>query len=77
VSPFRPDRRRRGPDRFLGPKMLIFVLGAVAGLAGMATATGWLIYAAVGLLAVGLVLRLADRRRVRDSEPPAPDEPLQ
>jgi hypothetical protein len=62
VSPFRVDRTRREEDRFLGQKLLVFVLGAVAGLAGMATSTDWLIYLAVLLLAVGLVLRAIDSR---------------
>jgi hypothetical protein len=63
VSPFRVDRSRREEDRFLGQKMLFFVLGAIAGLAGMTTDTDWLIYLAVLLLSAGLVLRMLDSRR--------------
>jgi hypothetical protein len=63
VSPFRVDRSRREGDRFLGQKMLFFVLGASAGLAGMTTDTDWLIYLAVLLLSAGLVLRMLDSRR--------------
>jgi hypothetical protein len=62
VTPFRVDRSRRGEDRFLGQKMLLFVLAAVAGLAGMATDTGWLVYLAIALLIGGLVLRTLDSR---------------
>jgi hypothetical protein len=62
VTPFRVDRSRRGEDRSLGQKMLIFVLAAVAGLAGMATDTGWLVYLAIALLVGGLILRTLDSR---------------
>jgi hypothetical protein len=64
---FRPDRSRRGADPALGYKMLIFVAGAVAGIAGIALEIDWLIIVAVIVLLIGLVLRFAARRR----DPPA------
>lgn len=66
MSPFRPDRRRRGADPLLPHKMLLFVAGAVLGMIGMATDRNWIVYLAVGVLAVGLLLRFVDRGR----EPP-------
>jgi hypothetical protein len=63
VSPFRPDRRRTGLDRFLEHKMLIFAAGATAAVAGMATGQDRLVQLAIVILAAGLLLRLwADRR---------------
>jgi hypothetical protein len=41
--------------------------GLIAGLAGMALAQHWLVYAAVALLAGAVVVRLAVRRLARDS----------
>jgi hypothetical protein len=60
---FRPDRSRRGEGRFLAAKMLLFALGGVAGVMGIAREIGWLIYGAIALLAIGLVLRLLERGR--------------
>lgn len=58
---FRPDRGTRGDDRFLHLKMLIFSLGAVLGIVGIARDIGWLIYAAIALLAGGILLRFVGR----------------
>lgn len=55
---FRPDRSRRGVDRFLDVKMLIFVIGAALGVIGIAREIDWLVYAAIAVLAVGVILRL-------------------
>jgi membrane protein implicated in regulation of membrane protease activity len=65
---FRPDRSRRGADPAIGYKMLIFVVGAVAGIAGIALEMDWLIIIALLVLLCGLVLRFAARRR---EDPPA------
>ncbi|CAN5761238.1 hypothetical protein BH23GEM9_BH23GEM9_36660 [soil metagenome] len=69
MTPFRPDRSRRGPDTMLGHRMLVFVLGAVVGAAGIATDRQWLIYVAIGILVIGLALRFLARR---DEDPPVP-----
>jgi hypothetical protein len=42
--------------------MTIFAIGAIVALAGIASGTSWIIYIAVGILAVGLLLRVAQRR---------------
>ena len=54
---FRPSRERRGEDRLLAWKIRVFVVGAVLGLAGMALSLSWLVWAGIGVLGVGLVLR--------------------
>jgi hypothetical protein len=74
MSPFRPDRRRRGEDRLLGQKMLVFVLGAVIAMAGLATERDWLIYVALVLLLLGLAMRFAGREPVSEEELPQDDE---
>ena len=57
--------RRRSDEagvRTVNHRMTIFVIGAIVGLAGIASGTSWIIYIAVGILAVGLILRVAQRR---------------
>lgn len=54
---FRPSRTTRD-DRFLDQKLLIFSVGAVCAVAGIAFDVSWLIYAAIGVLLIGLLLRL-------------------
>lgn len=54
---FRPSRTTRD-DRFLDQKLLIFSVGAVCAVAGIAIDVSWLIYAAIGVLLIGLLLRL-------------------
>jgi len=67
----RPDRTRRGPDPTLPFRILLFVLGAVAGLTGMATERIWLVTLGTVFLAAGLGIAIvAQRRRSRH-----PDEP--
>jgi hypothetical protein len=75
MSPFRPDRRRRGEDRLLGQKMLVFVLGAVIAMAGLATERDWLIYVALVLLLLGLAMRFAGREPVEEADPSEEEEP--
>lgn len=60
---FRPTRDPSGhnPDT-VNHRMTIFVIGAVVGVAGMASGTSWIIYIAVGVLAVGVILRAAQKR---------------
>lgn len=60
---FRPSRQRSDGHETLGHRMTIFAIGAIVGLAGIASGTSWIIYIAVGILAVGLLLRVAQKRR--------------
>ena len=47
-------------------KALVSALGLTVGIAGMALGRPWVVGVAVGLLAVGFVLRFAERRTVND-----------
>lgn len=58
MTAFRPSRERRGPDPRLHLKILLFVIGAALGIAGMVLERTWLIALAIVLLAVGVLLRL-------------------
>ena len=66
----RPSRAPQSPDaqKTVFLRMAIFAAGAVLALIGMATETNWILYIAVGILFVGVVLRLAARRG--DAEDP-------
>jgi hypothetical protein len=66
MTPFRLDRRRQaGDDDWLGHKMMVFLVGSLFGVLGMATDRAWMIYVAMVLLAAGLLLRFWGRRRSR------------
>ncbi|HEY8483915.1 MAG TPA: hypothetical protein VIL13_04830 [Longimicrobiales bacterium] len=65
MSPFRPSRARRGPDPYLRWKIALFSAGAALALAGIATENDRLILAAIGVLAVGILLRVLPRRPER------------
>jgi hypothetical protein len=54
--------------------MLVFVIGAVLLLIGMATDRTWLVLVAAGVLAAGLVLRFIPRSR--DARGPFDDDTL-
>jgi hypothetical protein len=57
-------RNRRGPDPHLGLKTTAFTIGAALALAGMVFELGWLITAAIVLLAATLIgARVARARR--------------
>ena len=60
---FRPDRDRTGEDPALDHKMLIFVLGAVLALVGMTSGNRIIVYLSIGVLFVGILLRIVHRRR--------------
>lgn len=60
---FRPSRETRGPDPFLQWKIVIFVIGALAGLVGVATENPWLVWIGVAVLVSGVLLRAFGRRR--------------
>ena len=59
---FRPDRERTGKDPALDHKMLIFVLGAVLALVGMTSGNRIIVYLSIGVLFVGILLRIIHRR---------------
>lgn len=54
--------RDPGDERFLHVKILLFVLGAGVGLAGMATNRIWLVNIGIGILVIGFILRLIKQR---------------
>lgn len=55
---FRPSRQRRGEDRLLAWKVGAFVVGAALAFSGMGMSLSWLVWVGIGVLAVGLVLRI-------------------
>jgi len=59
---FRPSRERRGPDRFLEAKMVLFAVGAALGIAGMITENRLIIWFALAVLLVGFALRFLGQR---------------
>jgi membrane protein implicated in regulation of membrane protease activity len=72
---FRASRDRRGHDPLLPHKMFMVMIGGALGLAGMAFEQRWLVWAAIGVLAVVLVVSLVQRRRADGSaESPADSE---
>jgi hypothetical protein len=60
---FRPRRATEGPDPLLDLRILLFAIGAVAGILGMALSLSWLVYSAMSVLAVGIIIGLIRRRR--------------
>lgn len=54
---FRPSRDPGRPDRFFVLKSLILVLGASLAAVGMASDNSVLVYVAMGVIAVGIILR--------------------
>jgi hypothetical protein len=68
---FRPSRDRRGPDRWLNVKVAIFCLGAGIALVGIASGKNWVVNLAIGVLAVGFLLRFLPGSRPPEDPPPA------
>ncbi len=62
MTPFRPSRERRGEDRFLQWKVLVFFAGAVLALVGMARGDDRIVIVAIAILVLGVLLRIATRR---------------
>ena len=50
------------PDRFFAIKAVLFVVGASLGIAGMVAEAGWLVWVAIGVLAVAIVVRMVGAR---------------
>jgi hypothetical protein len=58
----------RPEDRTQELRALSLVLGASLGLAGMVSEISWLVYAGIGVVAVGGVLALVRRWQIRRNE---------
>lgn len=54
---FLPSRSRTGPDKFLRWKTVTLVVGVGLILAAYRLERSWLVWVAIGVLAVGFVLR--------------------
>lgn len=63
-------RGRGGPDRFVYWKLALFFLGAGFLVAGMATGRDWAVAVAIGVLALGLLLRFLPQGGSVEEEPP-------
>ncbi|HEX7119392.1 MAG TPA: hypothetical protein VF212_11420 [Longimicrobiales bacterium] len=63
IGPFRPSREARGPDPYLRLKTVLFILGAIVGLVGIAMENDWLVGIGIAILAAGVALRALARRR--------------
>ena len=55
-------------DRTQEIRALLLVLGASLGLAGMLTETSWLVYAGIGVLAIGGIIAIARRWQIKKAE---------
>ena len=58
----RPSREHRGDDRFFEVKVVLLVLGASLGIAGMVYKRSWLIYLAMACVMAGIILRIIAAR---------------
>ncbi len=58
---FRPSRERRGADRWLDAKLLLFSLGGAVGVSGMLLDREWLVLTGIAILVVGFLLRFLPR----------------
>lgn len=67
MSLIRPARAPRRDDRYLPHKMLLFVIGAGFGLAGIVSGREWLINIGIVVLVAGVLLRFARDRRPDDT----------
>jgi hypothetical protein len=56
-------RERTGNERFFAIRVVIFSLGAALGIAGMLSEIDWLVWIAIGVLVIGIVLRMVGSRR--------------
>ncbi len=58
----------RPEDTTQALRALLLVAGASLGLAGMVTERSWLVYLGIGVLAVGGIIAIARRWRIRKTE---------
>jgi hypothetical protein len=66
---FLPSRGRQGPDPYLRLRTALFLVGVGIILAGMQAQRRWAVWLGMGVLLVGVVVRLLTRAR-RGGEPP-------
>ncbi len=67
---FRPSRSRRGPDKYLPWKTAALIAGIALILLGDRLGARWLVWVAIGVLAVAVVLRFLPKDSSNgDSEP--------
>jgi hypothetical protein len=71
LAVFRPSRRRVGPDPHLDTKIVLFVIGAAFGAAGMITGRNWIVFIGIAILLAGVLLGL---RRPATSDEYGEDE---
>jgi hypothetical protein len=58
-----------GAERWIYPKIVLFVAGASTGLIGIAAHIDWLINVAIAILAAGFILKLIGSRQAhRESD---------
>lgn len=65
---FFPDRRRRGPDRYLREKAAGLVIGALFVLVGGQLAQDWLVWSGISVLGLAVLLRFLPQRAPNDGE---------
>lgn len=64
---------RAGNRSLTSWKVRIFIAGAVLGLAGIYRSENWMVGLAIGLLAVGFLLRFVGRESATDATDPTDD----
>lgn len=66
---FRGSRYVESPeaDRWVYPKVILFLVGAALGIAGMVAHIDWLVTVALAVLGVAILLRWITRSRVADA----------
>ncbi|MGD8727367.1 MAG: hypothetical protein PVH40_06960 [Gemmatimonadales bacterium] len=62
---FLPSRERKGPDRYYTAKLTLLIAGVALLLVGVRLDNGWLANAAIGVLAVAVLLRLLPQRQAQ------------
>jgi len=55
-------RRDGGSQRFLELRAALLLVGSALGLAGMLYDRAWMVFTGIAVLAVGIVIRLINRR---------------
>ena len=71
---FRPSRQRRGEDPYLIAKTLLLLVGTAIGIAGISFSSSAIVWTGIGVLAIGMILRLMGDRRRRIEEEAAASE---
>jgi hypothetical protein len=61
-------RSRKNDDRFVEWKVAVFFLGAALWVAGAILGVRWLVWAAIGVLLIGVLLRFASSEHSRSED---------